>query len=242
MPNKVLLEDKAAVSNWAAEAWKKDIESAIAKNGRAVWVAAGGSTPIASYQVIAERFGGEMPWESIVVLMGDERCVPIGDPDSNWEQIEAHLLRPLSLSGPNLLRPPAEKGAEEGAAGYENAIEGLEGVRGKGAPWLHHVWLGMGEDGHTLSLFPSHPSLEERGHSVIPVHDSPKPPPDRISLSLEALEGAQHCLVLATGEGKREALRGALNGDESLPIYRAADTVEKAGGRVTWVIDRGAWG
>jgi 6-phosphogluconolactonase len=103
------------------------------------------------------------------------------------------------------------------------------------------MWFGIGEDGHTLSLFPNHLSSNQKTDQlVIPVHDSPKPPPDRISFSYKALEGVRSAVVFISGAGKASILAQIANGDHSLPIVVASQTIEKAGGHVTWLVDREA--
>jgi 6-phosphogluconolactonase len=102
------------------------------------------------------------------------------------------------------------------------------------------VWLGVGPDGHCLSLFPGRAEVEVRDRLVVPVHGAPKPPPDRVSLTLAALGGVERLLVLATGEGKAEAVARARAGDLTLPITRAVATVQAGGGTVTWLLDRAA--
>ena len=173
--------------------------------------------------------------------MGDERCVPHDDADSDWGQLAKALLGHLTDGGPTLVAPRTELSAEAAAIDYQARLASLD-LLPSGLPRLDHVWIGLGEDGHTLSLFPGR--LVEWGSTelVVAVHDSPKPPPDRMSLTLKALTGAVHCVVLATGVGKREIVRRALAEDASLPVVAAMHAVEGAGGAVTWVMDEEAAG
>jgi 6-phosphogluconolactonase len=133
--------------------------------------------------------------------------------------------------------PGAEGGG--GAAGGSTA----GGLRiGIDPPRLDLVWLGIGPDGHCLSLFPGFPELEVVDRAVVGVHGAPKPPPDRISLTLAALTGADRLVVLVSGAEKADAVAKARAGDASLPITRAIATVQDAGGSVTWLLDRTAAG
>jgi 6-phosphogluconolactonase len=172
--------------------------------------------------------------------MGDERCVPVTDPDSNWGQAAAALLDHVPVPASHLLRPQGELGAEAAADAYQAALAGLPPDPGGTAPRLEVVWLGVGEDGHCLSLFPGHPELEVTDRLVVGVHDSPKPPPDRVSLTLAALGGTERLLVLAAGAGKAEPVARARAGDDRLPLTRAVAAVRAAGGSVTWLLDRAA--
>jgi len=93
-----------------------------------------------------------------------------------------------------------------------------------------------------LSLFPGRPEVEVRDQLVVPVHGAPKPPPDRVSLTLAALRGVERLVVLAAGTDKADAVARARAGDQALPITRAVATVEAVGGTVTWLLDRAAAG
>jgi 6-phosphogluconolactonase len=235
-----VLETPQAVAEAAAAALAFDVTAAVRAHGDAVWVAAGGSSAAAAYRVLAESYADAIAWDDVLILIGDERCVPPDHPDSNWGQLAALLLQQISIADSALLRPPAEVGAERAAALYDEELIRRLARSPAGPPRLDHVWLGVGEDGHTLSLFPGHPASEATNGLVAAVHDSPKPPPDRVTLTFEALRGAAHCVILGSGAGKREVLARAIAGDTSLPVARVAEAVEAAGGRVTWILDASA--
>ena len=237
-----VVEGPDELAEAAARAAVADLEAAVEAHGTATWVLTGGGTPVAAYRRLAAhdlRAGVE--WDRVRVAMGDERCVPVDDPDSNWGQAAAALLDHVPVPPSRLLRPPAELGAETAAEAYAAALAGLP-ASPPGAPRLELVWLGMGEDGHCLSLFPGRPEVEVADRLVVPVHHAPKPPPDRVSLTLAALAGTERLLVLAAGAGKADPVRRARAGDEGLPVTRAVATVRAAGGSVTWLLDRAAAG
>jgi 6-phosphogluconolactonase len=165
------------------------------------------------------------------VVMGDERIVPLAHKDSNWGQVSPYLDA-LGISDENRLVPLVEGGAEGAAADYDQLLQQL--------PQLDVVWLGVGEDGHTLSLFPGRDS--HSNSLAMPVHNSPKPPADRMSLTLAALQKAKTCFILAAGEGKAPVITRALHGDMALPVAQAAQTIMQNGGTVTWLLDTGARG
>ncbi len=232
--------DAGALAQTAARSAIADIEAAVETHGTCTWVLAGGTTPTAAYHLLAGHdLRAGIEWERVRVAMGDERCVPVGDPASNWGQAAAALLDHVPLPPEHRLRPRGELGAEQAADAYETALRRLPAGRG-GAPRLDVVWLGVGEDGHCLSLFPGHPALEVTDRLVVAVHGAPKPPPDRVGLTLTALRGAERLTVLAAGGGKAEPVARALAGDLDLPITRAVATVAAAGGRVTWLLDDAA--
>src|ERR1700686_4144734 len=174
-----------------AEAGAKKIASALKKGARTL-VLAGGTTPARCYEILAEM---EVEWGRVTILFGDERCVPPDHPDSNYRMARETLLDKVAPA--SVLRMPAELGPDEGAAEYESTIKAL-------MP-LDVVVLGVGEDGHTASLFPGHPLLKAKG-LVAGIRDSPKPPPERVTLTLPAIQGARQVIILATGAGKAKAV------------------------------------
>lgn len=235
-----VVEGPGELAEAAARAAITDLEAAVEAHGTATWVLTGGSTPAAAYRRLAAhdlRAGVE--WDRVRVAMGDERCVPPDHPDSNWGQAAAALLDHVPVPAHHLLRPQGELGAEPAADAYQATLAALPAAPG-GAPRLEVVWLGVGEDGHCLSLFPGRPEVEVGDRLVVPVHDSPKPPPDRVSLTLAALAGTERLLVLAAGAGKAGAVARARAGDDRLPVTRAVAAVRSAGGSVTWLLDRAA--
>jgi len=184
-----VLDDPESVASAAADLVAKAIDS-----GTRSLVLAGGSTPRRAYQLLAQR---SLEWGRVTVLFGDERCVPPDDPESNYRMAK-ELLDRVHPGGVH--RMPAELGAEEGAELYDQVVRWL-------SP-LDLVLLGMGPDGHTASLFPGHPALEATGCTVA-VHHAPKPPPDRVSLTLPVLRDARRTVFVVTGEDKAEALAQA---------------------------------
>lgn len=214
----------------------RQLQKAIETYGSATWVIAGGSSPMAAYRILAETALEALDWSKVNIVIGDERCVPFDSPDANWTQAETVLLSKLSLS-PLSLRPETDLPAEEAADRYQQHLQQLPQVR-PGLPRFDHVWLGMGEDGHTLSLFPDHPSSrQETDRLVVAVHDSPKPPPDRISLTFRVLQGTKSCLIMAAGAGKAPAIARVVAGEQDLPVARAAHVIESIGGEVNWLLD-----
>jgi 6-phosphogluconolactonase len=234
-----VVADPRALAEAAARAAVADLEAATEAHGSATWVLTGGGTPVAAYRRLAAhdlRTGVE--WDRVRVAMGDERCVPAEDPESNWGQAAAALLDHVPLPDSHRLRPLGELEAGDAAEAYRAALATLPTVGG--VPRLDVVWLGVGEDGHCLSLFPGRPELEVTDRLVVAVHDSPKPPPDRISLTLAALAGTGRLLVLAAGAAKAPAVARARAGDDRLPVTRAVGTVRAAGGSITWLLDQAA--
>ncbi|MCA1925993.1 MAG: 6-phosphogluconolactonase [Thiobacillus sp.] len=167
--------------------------SAIAAHGRFHLVLAGGNTPRALYRELASRRAGDDKWH---IWYGDERCLPADHPERNSVMAETAWLAESRIP-PAQRRPiPAERGAKAAAADYAAWLDGV--------PAFDLVLLGVGEDGHTASLFPGRVWTDS---AVLAVHDAPKPPPDRVSLSASRLADSQAVWFVVTGTEKREALQ-----------------------------------
>ena len=237
MPTVHSVEDASAVAESVAQRTVKFLADAIATRGEAIWVLAGGTIPPAAGALIASNYRSEVNWSKVSFVIGDERCVPFDYPESSWRAFEQDVFPLLpSIDPRRLLRPPSDQPADDAAKAYERTLRQLPKAR-TGAPRFDLVWLGMGEDGHTLSLFPDHDSFRPSSRLVIPVYNSPKPPSDRISLTLNALSGAEACIVIAAGAGKAEAIKDSINGDGMLPVAKAAEMVEASGGETIWLLD-----
>jgi len=199
-----VLDDAEAVALEAARRMLQSASRAISARGLFRIVLAGGRTPEAAYRLLV---GADTDWSRWEIYFGDERCLPVDDAERNSRMAARALLDPVAIPAANIHPIPAEQGAEAAANAYQPVI--------RAALPFDLVLLGIGEDGHTASLFPGqqHPA----GQLVHAVHNAPKPPPDRVSLSAGALSEAREVLILATGAGKRAAIK-AWQAGEALPI------------------------
>lgn len=225
-------DNKETLAHAAAEQAVGMLRNAIDATGHASWVLAGGSTPLAAYAVIASSFATAIDWTKVTLLLGDER---IGDPEGEFNNWHA-IMKVIGNLPARTFQPRSELSAEEAAADYANYLTILPKAD-NGLPKLDLMWLGVGDDGHTLSLFPNHPGLFPSSNLVIPIHDSPKPPRDRISFSLRALQGVQNAMILASGSEKHAAVHAALGGNNS-PIALAVSIIETHEGNVSWLVDK----
>ncbi|HUR84116.1 MAG TPA: 6-phosphogluconolactonase [Solirubrobacteraceae bacterium] len=211
--------DAEAVARHAADRIAGRIGDAR-REGRDVHIAlAGGRTPERAYQLLAAIEGS---WKHVHLWLGDERCVPDGHPDSNAQMVRDSLYAHARVEPPSLHAVPLPEQPEDAAWLYGLAVrdEVPGGV-------FDIMLLGMGPDGHTASLFPGHPGLEASEAPCIAVRESPKPPPERVTLTLPVLRRARYTLLLVTGASKAGALARALEGDPSIPVALLGDGLDE---------------
>jgi 6-phosphogluconolactonase len=230
LPRVLVCADARALADRATTALLAAFDTAIAERGRCRWALSGGSTPKALYRRLAEPALAErVDWERIDVLWGDERAVPPDDERSNYRMAHGALLAHVPIVADNVHRIEAEKGPDAAEA-YAAVVDE--------AP-IDVLLLGMGGDGHTASLFPGGPELDELEASVVST-TSPAPPHQRISLTIPALNRARSVLVLVSGSGKADMLARVLDeirsGAPRLPLARIAPR----SGNLTWLIDEPA--
>ena len=204
-------------SKAAADFIAIQIDDSIKKKGTCHVILPGGNTPAVCLNYLSEK---TLPWNKIHWYLGDERCYATGHEERNDVMLDKNLWS--KLKSPNVYRIPAELGAEEGAAAYRETISGIKS--------FDIAFMGMGEDGHTASLFPDNKGLDDT-RSVIPVFNSPKAPDERVSLSINTLKHAEHKIVLVSGSAKAEIIKRIKSGD-SLPINSIGD--------IDWFIDEAA--
>ena len=214
-----------AAASWTAER----ITGAVAARKACYLALAGGETPRGCYQRLAlPPYRDALPWASVFVYWSDERQVALDDPASNYAMAKAALLDHVTIPPdqvfplvgdptPTLRRVPAD------------AI---------GRPRFDLIHLGLGEDGHTASLFPGDAALREAEALVAVVHNAPKPPPDRLTLTLPVINAARGVLFMVQGASKRDALARVLRRDPALP----ASHVQPVDGELQFIVDRAAAG
>ncbi len=200
--------DAEAVAARAAEEISRRLDGALRERGSAHLALSGGTTPGRTYELLA---GSPVPWSDVDVWFADERCVGPEDPESNYRLASERLLDAAAVPEERVHRMMGELGPGPGAAAYADELRGHLPIEDGDLPVLDVVVLGIGPDGHIASLFPGASSLQApEGEICLGVEDSPKPPPERITLSLQVLRTARSCLLLATGAGKADAVDAML--------------------------------
>lgn len=186
-------------------------DKAIIDRGAFHFVTAGGTTPLSIYRILAKLEASQatkMNWEKWHIYMGDERCLPENDPERNSVSLYECWLKKSRIPRSQIHMIPAELGPKEAAVIYEKIVKGI---------FFDCVLLGMGEDGHTASLFPGHSHTHEENRLVQTEFNSPKPPPKRVTLSSKCLSQSRHLFKLVTGSSKQDAVDKWLAGTP-LPI------------------------
>jgi 6-phosphogluconolactonase len=200
--------DPEATAERASVEIARALERAREQRGVAHLALSGGSTPARTYELLA---GALKDWDGVEIWFADERCVGPEDEESNYRMAAETLLRPAGIDPARVHRMVGELGPEEGARRYAEALASSSAAAGQTLPVLDLIALGIGPDGHIASLFPGAPTLDASEQAIcLGVEDSPKPPPERITLSLAMLRAARRCLLLATGAGKADAIAAAL--------------------------------
>lgn len=233
-----ILPDPEAVAREAAERLIAACAEAPAE--RIAVCLSGGSTPKRLYGLLAgPDHAARVPWERVHWFFGDDRAVPWDDARSNVRLIREAFGHGSAIPTTHLHFIPSDEGLEAGARAYERTLLDFYGADAldPARPLFDLVLLGLGADGHTASLFPGKPAIDETRALVAPVPEAGLEPfVARISLTLPALASSRHVLFLVTGAGKREPL-ARLGAGEALPAGRVTSQ-----GRIAWLMDAAAVG
>lgn len=223
----------------AAERIVSAASEAIGRSGIFRISLAGGSTPKALYSLLAsEKYSGRISWDKVHLFWGDERCVPADHEESNYKMVSETLLSSVDIPAENIHRIKGEMG-EAAAADYEKTLAKSFKLDGSGFPRFDLVLLGMGDDGHTASLFPGTPVLREEKAWACEVFVE-RLNSMRITLSPPVINSAAEILFLVSGAAKAPALREVLEGDLNSDLY-PAQLLRTAQGKVTWLVDEAAY-
>lgn len=227
--------DLAALSDAAASEIAGIARDALAERGRFSIALSGGSTPRRTYELLAERHRDSIDWARTDVIFGDERFVPPDDARSNYKMARDALLARVSIPTERVHRVPTEVPTIGDAAGqYDRTLRGLF----DGATTVDLALLGVGPDGHTASLFPGSPALDERTRWAVAV-DAPttvQPAVARVTTTLPFINAARAVIVLIAGADKRRVVSEILDGAEAARAYPAARVAPR--GRALWMVER----
>ena len=235
-PDVRIFADVNELSRQAAQAAVRTINDSVRRAGRCSLLLSGGNTPRTLYGLLASEFRSQIPWAHVHLFWGDERYVAPDDPDSNYRMAKETLLDHVPCPAGNVHPMPTHfASADEAARDYEKTLRSYFGTEW---PQFDLCILGVGEEGHTASLFPGSSALGELTRWVVAV-EAPAEPPLRLTLTLPALARAANTYVLVSGSAKAGALHNVLTGAPDPGAYPAAG-VRLGDGTVIWWVDRTA--
>ncbi len=222
-------DDAAGLAQAAAGKIAQRIIAGVGVGGRCRIALSGGRTPIATYQALARGpWVGPLQWRGVEIYFADERAVPPDHPESNYAMARATLIDPAGIPAQNIHRIRAEDPVlEDVVREYEATLP----------PAFDLIILGIGEDGHTASIFPGSPVAREAVARVVAVRDSPRPPLRRVTITPRVLRDAREIMILATGAAKADAVARALEGSTDPDQIPARLVRERE-----WLLDRAAAG
>jgi len=228
--------DLQALSHAAARLFADEAARAIEARGRFCVLLAGGETPRRTYEILARQPLRDMvPWEKVHCFWGDERHVPPDDPASNARMARQALLDHVPVPATQIHPIPYRSSPRESAGAYEDILRDFFSA---GPPRFDLVFLGLGEDGHTASLFPGTSALAERERWVVEVSPAGEVM-QRITLTLPAINQAALVVFLVSGAGKSRMLREAQ--EDVTPLQDIpAQLIRPADGELLWLVDRDA--
>ena len=235
-PDVRVFADDNGLAHGVAEAMTTAIAAAIARRGRCFLALSGGSTPRLLYRTLAGEYGDRIPWGQIDIFWSDERFVPATDERSNYGMAKAELLDRVPVTT-NRVHPvlTTRDSARAAADAYQSRLHAL-----LDDPWPRFdlILLGIGEDGHTASLFPHSPALHSRDRLAVAVDPRGDGEPPRVTLTMPVLLAAHNVFVLATGARKAAVIARALVSAtlEDCP----ASALRHSAGAVTWWLDKDA--
>jgi 6-phosphogluconolactonase len=236
-----IFPDIDALSRAALEELLRDLSAAIQQRGRGAIALSGGHTPEKMYALWAanEKYRNETDWNRVHFFWGDERYVPQSDPLSNYRMTREALLSHVPIPAANVHAAPTSLPTPEQAA--EAYDQELRKYFGSAAPAFDVTLLGLGPEGHTASLFPDSPALEEKKRWVVPVRVAAVPP-NRLTFTLPVLNSSRNTYFLVAGENKRPILSALRAEPDGGPSAYPAGRIRPADGRVLWFLDQAAAG
>jgi 6-phosphogluconolactonase len=236
-PEVKVVPDSDALYRAAADEFVRCAQDAIARRERFCVALSGGNTPRGVYSFLAANTKTSLPWNRIYIFFGDERHVPPDDPESNYRMANEALLARVPIPAANVFRVPTELDAEVAAQQYEDQLRAFFRLSPGAWPRFDLIFLGLGDDGHTASLFPESAALNETTRLVV-ANWVDKLHTYRVTFTYPVLNHAAEIAFLVSGQSKSHILGDVLKppGDASYPAQR----VRPLDGRLLWIVDRAA--
>ncbi|MBX3236128.1 MAG: 6-phosphogluconolactonase [Nitrospiraceae bacterium] len=239
-PEVRVFESPADVATEAADFFLWLGDQAIRRSGRFLVALSGGSTPKALYSSLCgPAHRNRLDWSRVEFCFGDERCVPPSHPDSNFGLARDYLFTPLNIAHGKIHRMEGEADPSAAATAYEYRLRQLVGEADERWPRFDLILLGLGEDGHTASLFPGTAAAQEKTRWVTP-GSAPTGTRQRLTLTTGVINHAGVVLFLVTGASKAPVARKVLEGGATAAASYPAAAVQPDEGRLLWFLDRSA--
>ena len=235
-------EDSTALSHAAARQFVKGARAAVEARGTARLAISGGSTPKATFKLLADPaqpYRAQMPWERLEIYWVDERCVPPDHPDSNYRMTKENLLDHVPIPASQVHRMRGELPPEEAAAKYESELRNSFRLEGAQSPVFDLLALGMGDDGHTASLFPHTGAIHEMMRLAVANHVPQQEHSWRITLTWPVIIEAREIFFLIGGKAKAEPLHKVLQGPYD-PETFPSQLIQPRSGKLLMLLDRDA--
>ncbi|TFG78219.1 MAG: 6-phosphogluconolactonase [Thermodesulfobacteriales bacterium] len=234
-----LFEDSAELAAQLAVDFKDAVSKKAASGGSLTVALSGGHTPKAFFEILAEApYKEGLPWENVIFFWGDERCVPPDNDESNFKMTNIALLSHIDIPASNIHRVLGEYPPTNETLRYEKVIEENVAAGGNGFPSFDWIFLGMGDDGHTASLFPGASNLKEM-KKICVVAEHPETGQKRVSLTFPVINNAKRVSFLVAGEAKAPVFKEILEKGAN-PLPYPASMVNPENGVLEWYLDKAA--
>ncbi len=231
----LVFDDIEKIIDYAVEKWTEVAEEAVKERGYFTAALSGGRTPVMLHKALSAK--KDLPWDRTHVFIVDERFVPSDHEDSNYLMINNTLLKHVRIPSENIHPVQTENSTPVlSAEKYEKDMLSFFNISENEFPRFDLIFLGIGEDGHTASLFPGTPALKETRHLAAAVTQSVKPGKERVTLTFPAINNAENIILMATGGDKAAAIREVIEGNGSLP----AAMVRPDRGKLFFLLDKNA--
>jgi 6-phosphogluconolactonase len=238
-PKIIILDDPLSVYVHAAEEITHFSGEDICTHAEFTIALSGGSTPASIYELLATRFRLSVDWKEVQFWWGDERCVPPDDRQSNYAMANRTLLSHLALRPEQVHRVRGELAPEEAARAYEQELKSTFSLRDGEFPRFGLVMLGLGDNRHTLSLFPGHQAAIEEKQRLVVADEVEATPRARVTFTPPVANQAQRAMFVATGKEKAQAVRDVIAGPRD-PLKFPAQIIEPSDGALIWLLDKAA--
>lgn len=238
-PEVEVYENPQHLAEAVVQVFIREAVKSVEQRGRFMVALSGGSTPRLAHRLLSEeQFRKKVPWQSVNIFWVDDRCVPHDDPASNYGAADEDFLSLVDLQADQIHPMPVTGLPETGAIEYEQTIRSVFTAQGDELPRFDCVFLGIGTDGHTASLFPGQEELWDKERLILAVRGG-NPHVDRLTMTLPLINRARHIVIPVSGRAKAVTLEEIFSQPEKkYPIQK----IKPVDGKLSWLVDQDAAG